>query len=155
MWKAFDWVDMNHRILLSGVIGCAMVHNLFSLILVLGVVLYKRILFIPWMVSDMFIIILMVATFTCWTFMSFFVDLLVAIVFPVIAGLVLGFWIYLWRRVRSFFILLGRRKVGQIIVRQQVQGSHGAVSGGDELGDQKVRRPHRQLILNTENDMLY
>jgi len=153
VWQAFGWVDQNHRVILSGVIGCSMVHNLFSLVLILGAILYKRSLFLPWMVSEMFIIILMVLTFTCWTFMSFFVDLLVAIVFPVIAGLVLGFWIYLWRRVRTIFIILGRRKEEKIILRQQI--SVRKSSGGDDLLDQKVRRPHRQLIVNAENDMLY
>ena len=83
VWKGFDWVDLNHRMILAGVIGSTVVHVFFCLMLVLGAILYNRSLFIPWMVSDMIIIILMVVTFTCWTFMSFFVDLLVAFVFPV------------------------------------------------------------------------
>ena len=41
----------------------------------------------------------MVLTFVSWTFLSFFVDLLVAVIFPVIAGLFLGLWIFLWRGV--------------------------------------------------------
>ena len=158
MWKGFDWVDINHQIILSGVIGCTVVHLFFSLMLVLGAMLYKRSLFIPWMVSDMIIIILMVVTFTCWTFMSFFVDLLVAIVFPVMAGLLLGVWIYLWRKVRSIFIRLGRRELGKIVVAQHAgykQVIHKKISDRDELGDQKIRRPHRQLILSAEKGMLY
>jgi hypothetical protein len=51
----------------------------------------------------------MVAAFTCWTFMSFFVDLLVAIVFPVAAGLVLGLWIQLWRGVHAHYSRLGHQ----------------------------------------------
>ena len=34
------------------------------------------------MISDMIIIILMVIVFTCWSFLSFFVGLLAAIIFP-------------------------------------------------------------------------
>ena len=153
VWKTFAWVDINHMMILSGVIGYTMVHNLFSLMLVLGGILKKRSLSIPWMVSKMFI--LMVVNFTCWTFMSFFVDLLVAIVFPVMAGLVLGFWIYLWRRVHSVFVQMGKRNAGIIIVKQQP--SQRKSLGGDEFFDKnKVAwRPHRHLILNAENDMLY
>eukprot|EP00092_Neocalanus_flemingeri_P004305 GFUD01004628.1.p1 GENE.GFUD01004628.1~~GFUD01004628.1.p1 ORF type:complete len:245 (+),score=55.56 GFUD01004628.1:354-1088(+) len=156
VWRGVDWVDMNHRMVLSGVIGCTVVHILFSFMLVLGGILYNRSLFIPWMLSDMLIIILMVITFTCWTFMSFFVDLLVAIVFPVVAGLTLGFWIHLWRRVRSVFNQLGRREVVKVIVQQQPgynQVHHRQISAVDELGrvEQKLRRPHRQLIVSGEN----
>eukprot|EP00091_Calanus_sinicus_P000437 TRINITY_DN10375_c0_g1_i1.p1 TRINITY_DN10375_c0_g1~~TRINITY_DN10375_c0_g1_i1.p1 ORF type:complete len:152 (+),score=43.50 TRINITY_DN10375_c0_g1_i1:65-457(+) len=86
VWRGFDMVDMNHRMILAGVIGSTVVHVFFCFMLVLGAILYNRSLFIPWMVSDMIIIILMLITFTCWTFMSFFVDLLVAIVFPVLGA---------------------------------------------------------------------
>jgi hypothetical protein len=85
--------------------------------------------------------------------MAFFVDLLVAIVFPVMAGLVLGFWIYLWRRVHTVFVQMGKNYSGRIIVKP----SQRMVSGGDEFVDQNkgAWRPHRQLILNAENEMLY
>ena len=152
----FDIVDTHHRIILSVVIGSTVIHLLFSFLLVLGAIMYKRSLFLPWMVSDMIIIIIMVVTFTCWTFMSFFVDLLVAIVFPVVGGLVLGFWIYLWRRVNSIFIQLGRKKVGKVLMSQQVgykQVPHRKISQGDAFGEQKPRRPHRQLLVVAESDM--
>ena len=79
----------------------------FSVLLLLGIMLQRRAFFFPWLCSDMVILILMVATFTFTCFLSFFVDLLVAIVFPVVGGLVLGLWIFLWRRVRSHHKLLG------------------------------------------------
>jgi hypothetical protein len=31
VWKVFAWIDIYHMIILSGVIGCTLVHNLFSL----------------------------------------------------------------------------------------------------------------------------
>merc|ERR1719237_1450271 len=64
-------------------------------------------LFLPWLCSDMVILVLMVATFTFTCFLSFFVDLLVAIVFPVVAGLVLGVWSLLWHRVRAAYLAMG------------------------------------------------
>merc|ERR1712013_843770 len=72
VWKVASWLDGNHRVILSTIIGASMVHNLFSLILLLRALLHKRGLLIPWMVSKMFIIMLMIISFTCWTFMSFF-----------------------------------------------------------------------------------
>merc|ERR1711963_114126 len=38
--------------------------------------------------------------------LSFFVDLLVAIVFPVVAGLVLGVWSLLWHKVRGAYVAM-------------------------------------------------
>ena len=154
VWKGFDWVDMNHRMILAGVIGSTVVHVFFCLMLVLGAILYNRSLFIPWMVSDMIIIILMVVTFTCWTFMSFFVDLLVAIVFPVLGGLVLGLCIHLWRRVHSFFIQLGRREMGKIVIQQAgyKQVPLRKVEDGEDPGGERVSRPHRQLLVVAESD---
>ncbi len=45
--------------------------------------------------------------FICGAFFSFFVHMLVAVFFPVLAGLVLGFWIYMWRNVWEYFCYLG------------------------------------------------
>ena len=154
VWKGFDWVDMNHRMILAGVIGSTVVHVFFCLMLVLGAILYNRSLFIPWMVSDMIIIILMVVTFTCWTFMSFFVDLLVAIVFPVLGGLVLGLSIHLWRRVHSFFIQLGTMEMGKIVIKQAgyKQVPLRKVEDGEGPGGERVSRPHRQLRVVAESE---
>merc|ERR1712123_316928 len=93
------------------------VHLLLSLLLLLGTMLYRWKLLIPWMVSHMIIIIIMVTTFTCWTFMSFFVHLLVAIVFPMVAGLVLGLWIVMWRQVYHLFTVL--RETDMLVRKMQ------------------------------------
>ena len=42
-------------------------------------------------------------TFVTWAFLSFFVHVLVAIVFPILAGSVLGLHIYLWRNVKDVY----------------------------------------------------
>jgi hypothetical protein len=103
---SIDWVDKNHTVVLAMMMVMSMVHLFFSLMLMLGTKCCKRTLLIPWMVSHMISIIIMIITFTCWTFMSFFIDLLVAIIFPVIGGLVLGLWIVMWRQVYNFFITM-------------------------------------------------
>ena len=100
---SLDWVDRNHTVILSTMMVMSMVHLFFSLMLMLGTKHSKRTLIIPWMVSHMISIIIMIITFTCWTFMSFFIDLLVAIVFPVVGGLVLELWVVMWRQVYHFF----------------------------------------------------
>ena len=153
VWKVCSWVDGNHRLILSTVIGLNMVHNLFSLILLLGALIQKRSLFIPWLVSEMFIIMLMIISFTCWTFMSFFIDLLLAIVFPVLSGLVLGLWIYLWRKVHAIFILLGRRQEEKVVIMKQdsVRNQKSAV----EIFDQKAQKFQIQFLAGTETDVLY
>ena len=111
VWTWCVWVDLHHELLLATIIISWVLHLLFSILLLLGAMLYNRALFLPWLVSDMIILILMVITFTCWTFMSFFVDLLVAIVFPVVVGLILGLWIFLWRGVQTTYRLLGHKMV--------------------------------------------
>jgi hypothetical protein len=45
--------------------------------------------------------------FVFLAFFSFFVHMLVAVFFPVLAGLVLGFWVYMWRNVWEHFCYLG------------------------------------------------
>ena len=97
VWKGLDWMDHHHRFILAGLIAASSIHLLSTLLLILGTMLSKRSLLIPWIISDLAIIILMVFLFISWTFLSFFVDLLIAIVSPVVAGLLLGLWVVLWR----------------------------------------------------------
>jgi len=135
----FDWIDTNFQPVLAGIIVSVVVHLLFSLLLVLGTMLYKRILFIPWMISDMIIIILMVIVFTCWSFLSFFVGLLAAIIFPFVSGLLLGGWIFLWRQVMFTFVILGETD-RDILALRRLQAEYKPVPGqaaGQGTGDRR------------------
>ena len=85
--------------------------------------------------------------------MSFFVDLLVAIVFPVLAGLLLGLWIYLWRKVHSIFIKQGIRNKEDVVIKKKDSDRNKERTGG--ILDQKAKRPHRQLLVGAETDVLY
>ena len=96
----FHWLDVHHEPLLGGLLLSWVLHLLFSLLLLLGAMLHRRALLVPWLCSHMILLVVMVVTFVSWTFLSFFVDLLVAVIFPVGAGLFLGLWIFLWRGVR-------------------------------------------------------
>ena len=104
VWRFMDCLDRNHKKVLGTLMITAILHLVFSVMLIFGSFLYRRSLLIPWMIFHMFSIILMVITFTCWTFFTFFISLLLAIVFPVVAGLLLGLWIVMWREVYHFFI---------------------------------------------------
>merc|ERR1712111_176242 len=74
-------------------------------LLLLGAMLHKHLLLVPWMVTDMFLIIIIFLVFSTWSFLSFFVGLMAAIIFPFVAGLVLGVKILLWRQVKTYYFL--------------------------------------------------
>ena len=112
VWRGFSWLDVHHELVLGVVIICWVLHLLFSLLLLLGAMLHRRPLLLPWLCSQMILLVFMVVTFTSWTFLSFFVDLLVAIVFPVVAGLVLGLWVLMWRGVWTHYVTL-QAKLGE------------------------------------------
>ena len=105
------WLDEDSRyqLFLAGLVSAISLHLFSALILILGTLLQHRALLIPWLITDMMIILLMGSIFVGWTFLSFFVDLLVAIMFPIIAGTVLGIWIYSWRNVQDLFTIYGLR----------------------------------------------
>lgn len=116
--KCFHWVDLHHERLLGGLILAWVVHLLLSLLLLLGAMLHRRWMLLPWLCSHMTLLVVMVVTFVSWTFLSFFVDLLVAVIFPVCAGLFLGLWIFLWRGVRRHYSQLGAAGYRPVTVQQ-------------------------------------
>ena len=96
-----ELLHLHHRPVLFGVIGGVSLHLLLSLLLLLGAMLYKHLLLLPWIISDMILIIVLFIIFAAWSFLSFFVGLLAAILFPFLGGLVLGVKIMMWRQVHS------------------------------------------------------
>ena len=104
--KCLDWLDRNHKEVLAIILISTVIHFIISCLLVLGTLTHRRTFITPWLVSHMINIITMVIIFTCWTFMSFFIDLLMAIMFPMVAGLLLGLWIVMWREVMYFSTML-------------------------------------------------
>ena len=101
-----EWLDIAHIEVLAILMMITMQYFLSSVSLILGSIFCSRRLLIPWLVSHMVNIILMTTIFTCWTFIAFFIDLLMAIMFPLIAGLMLGLSIVMWKEVFCFSSLL-------------------------------------------------
>jgi len=91
------WISNFSTLVNSIFILATCLHIIFSCLLYLGSKPSKPKLRIPWLVTHMIIIIITTITFICWTFITFFIDLLVTIVFPVLSGLILGVSILLWR----------------------------------------------------------
>ena len=70
--------------------------------------------------------------------MSFFVGLLVAIVFPFVSGLLLGLWICSWRQVKFIFIILGETDQDLLILRkQQAEYKPVPVQGGEQYNGRR------------------
>ena len=105
--RLISQVSEHHALFLIILIAYASLHIFNSLLLVMGALLEKRLLLIPWLVQDMLTILMVGLVFVFWAFFSFFVHVLVAVLFPVMSGLLLGFWIYMWRNVKEFFHNLG------------------------------------------------
>ena len=124
-----ELLHLQHRPFLSGVIGGVSLYLLFS-ILLLGAMIYKiyKHLILPWMILDMIVIIILFLMFGVWSFLSFFVGLLAAILSPFLGGLILGLKIIMWRQVRSLYRVLPN----SVVSLRQYQAIH--VDTGDNDG---------------------
>lgn len=96
-------ISSQSGLVLSCLLLFSLSHLAFSLLLFIGVSLARRHLLLPWMVTHMLIVIIMTTLFTLWTFITFFIDLLFSVVFPVMSGLVLGLSILAWRLVYAAY----------------------------------------------------
>jgi len=107
--------------------SCLAIFN--AMLLILGVCLQgkgtRRYLLLPWIVFDFVTISVTFLTFVTWAFLSFFVHVLVAIVFPILAGSVLGLHIYLWRNVKDvYFRYADQTRAAEKHVAAQVASHH-------------------------------
>lgn len=91
------WISGHSSLMNSIFILLTLLYCIFSIMLYFGSKPHKSRLRLPWLISHMLVIILTTVIFICWTFITFFIDLLITIVCPVISGLVLGLSILLWR----------------------------------------------------------
>ena len=91
------WISGHSSLMNSIFILLTLLYCIFSIMLYFGSKPHKPRLRLPWLISHMLVIILTTVIFICWTFITFFIDLLITIVCPVISGLVLGLSILLWR----------------------------------------------------------
>ena len=80
-----------------------------AIFMILGVCLQgagkARFALLPWLIFDFITISITFVAFILWAFLSFFVHVLVAILFPILAGAILGLHIYLWRNVKDVYLI--------------------------------------------------
>ena len=109
--EGLEWISKNSRyeVILTCLIISVITHLISSLLLILGAMTENRSLLIPWLITDLVIVIIMAVIFISWTFLSFFVDILIVIIFPILAGTLLGLWIYSWRNVQDYYVISGLR----------------------------------------------
>jgi len=107
--------------------SCLAIFN--AMLMILGVCLRgrgtRRYLLLPWLVFDFLTISVTFLTFVTWAFLSFFVHVLVAIIFPILAGAVLGLHIYLWRNVKDVYFLYAEEARA---LKKHVQSVHAAAA---------------------------
>ena len=96
-------ISDNPSSLLSLLLMFTILHFIFSLLLTVSIRLDKRELLLPWLVTHLIIILVKITIFSFTTFITFFIDLLVSVVFPLITGMVLGVSLLIWRLVLSAY----------------------------------------------------
>ena len=116
---AHDWIDSNCRLILVGIIVTIIIHLVFSFLLILGIILHRRCLILPWLIMHIIFIIIMVFIFISWTFLSYFASLLLAVMFPLVFGLLLGLWISLWQQVLHVFSFLAKEQRTLVAIRKE------------------------------------
>ena len=107
---AIRLISANSVLVMGSFLLLSFLHLTASALLYCSVSPVRTKLFLPWLLSHLVIIATMTTIFICWTFVTFFIDLLVSIVFPVVSGLVLGLNILVWRLV--FTVYRSQRVLG-------------------------------------------
>ena len=110
-----QWVDRNHSLVLLLLTLLSLTNLILSLLLSCAAILRRSALTAPWLAFNTPLLLAMLPLLTAGTFISFFVDLLLAIIFPVLAGLVLGTWVLLWRKVTKLC------RVGSVLYSSSLQ----------------------------------
>ena len=144
---ALHWLYSHRLPLLAGLIAASLLHLLHSLLLLLGALLHSRSLLLPWLVSQALVLTAMALAFTACTFLSLFVSLPMAVVCPVLAGLVLGAWGHLWRRVARAYSRLGEARQVRVVARGEARVVAREEARVEARG---VHRPHTHHLLRGE-----
>ena len=88
------------------VINCFLLstcHFINSFLLMLGRIIRRRCLFLPWFVTQIVFIINGLIVFLTWTYVSMFASWWETMVFPFISGLTVGVMVHNWRRVYQVY----------------------------------------------------
>jgi len=98
-----DWLHLNHNLLLLIMLFSSVIHMVTACMLTTATFVKHRRLLVPWLITDMIVVLFLTSIFITITFISFFIDLMIAIVFPIMGGLLLGVWIVFWRNALTYF----------------------------------------------------
>merc|ERR1712025_5270 len=93
------------------------VHLICSIRMLVGARQCNRRMMLPWLLLEGIITSCLVVFFICFTFLTFFIDLYIVVIFPVLAGLILGLRLCSFRIVFQHFKLLKRMKDGSSSTR--------------------------------------
>lgn len=147
IWSWLDWMDENQTEILAGILSACCIHLCTTILLIIGAKRSDLNLLIPWMVTDIILVVILILIFISFTFISFFVDILVAIVFPVIAGLLLGVWIVLWRNTWRFYHQTG---IGEKLL--ETDSSFSLSNSNISPNEQKWTKDHSNRTQEGQSD---
>ena len=91
-----EWIDRNYLTVLVLLIIQYLIRLFFSILMIIGLVEHRKGFFLPWIISQLFIILVTLISFILLIFLSFFVHLTLLVVFPIISGLLLGLMLSMW-----------------------------------------------------------
>lgn len=138
--KILEFVNFHRIKFLIGIAGYSGIAIICGVLLIVSVCIggvnhiktntTRRFFMLPWLCFDFLTITIITLTFVTWAFLSFFVHVLLAILFPVIAGAILGLYIYLWRNVKEVFEFYGDEeiKTGKLMLVNTSGGLHYSTS---------------------------
>ena len=86
MISSLGTLSENNNLVLSTILIFSTAHFSFSILLIIGSRLNKKQLFLPWIIAQSLIIIIKTIIFSFCTFIMFFIDVLVFVVFPIVSG---------------------------------------------------------------------
>merc|ERR1712130_877672 len=105
----------NNNLVLSSILIFSAAHFSFSILLIIGSHLNKRKLFLPWIGAQSLIIIIKTIIFSFCTFIMFFIDVLVFVVFPIVSGIILGISLLLMRLIWTAYLNISTKNEEEYI----------------------------------------
>ena len=135
-----DFVREHSTVIFYSIFTVATTHFLNSFLMVLGIILSTRSLFVPWMGTQTVFIIICLGIFLSWTFFSMFVEIIATLIFPPISAFILGLLLINWRLIyKAFKRMEGERQKIDIYPKTYSVYEEEIVSSA---------RPHTKLLVS-------
>lgn len=101
--SSISWLASNFSLILIFVFLVSIMYLFSCIVLTFAVITSRRRMFLFWLICHMVNLIIKIICFSCLTFMFFLIDLLIAVIFPLIAGMFLGLSFIIWRTVCHYY----------------------------------------------------